>query len=212
MMQRNPFSTRFIRPGEVRFVFPAGYSQQSVLASLQNPSAQGAIVGPHGSGKSTLLEMLGQSWEEMGLVEQRVRLTASRKSGALTLGELDTNSILVIDGFEQLSLWKHWWIRWRCQHAGARLLVTTHQDCGLPIIVRTQPDWPLAYKLSAMLLDCDATPYEADLKAVWEEDPGDIRAYFFRLYHWCELHGIYQLSRPQADRKGLSVSPGTPDR
>lgn len=205
MMRRNPFSTRFVRPGEIPFVFPAGYSLEAIVTSMQQPAAQAAIVGPHGSGKSTLLETLSQQWAKLGINEQRVRLTASRKREALPLAGLDADSLLVIDGFEQLSYWKQRWVRWRCQHKSARLLVTTHGDCGLPVILRTQPDWSLAFELSSMLLACDATPYEADLRAVWNEDPGDIRAYFFRLYHWCELHGIYLSQGQYAGRQGLPV-------
>ncbi|MBA2115699.1 hypothetical protein [Bremerella alba] len=205
MMQRNPFSTRFTRPGEIPFVFPTGHSLDTLIAAFPHPGAQGAIVGPHGSGKSTLLETLSQHWGLRGFVEQRVRLTASRKRESIPLGNLDAKTLLVIDGFEQLSFWRQRWVRWRCQHNKARLLVTCHRDCGLPVILRTQPDWSLALKLSAMLLTCDVTPYESDLEAVWNEDPGDIRAYFFRLYHWCELHGIYLSSGHDAYRQGLPV-------
>lgn len=205
MMRRNPFSTRFTRPGEIPFVFPSGYSLDAIVTAFDHPAAQAAIVGPHGSGKSSLLETLSHKWAEVGLVEQRVRLTASRKRHPLRLGNLDATSLLVVDGFEQLSFWKQQWVRWRCKHKGARLLVTTHRDCGLPVVLRTQPDWTLALKLSSMLLGCDVTPYEVDLRAVWDEDPGDIRAYFFRLYHWCELNGIYQSSGQYTQRQGLPV-------
>ncbi|PQO40296.1 hypothetical protein C5Y96_01610 [Blastopirellula marina] len=205
MMRRNPFSTRFTRPGEIPFVFPAGNSLETIIEAFQQPGAQGAIVGPHGSGKSTLLETLSEHWRKHGLVEQRVRLTASRKRETIPLSELDANSLLVIDGFEQLLYWKQRWIRWRCQQKRARLLVTTHGDCGLPVALRTQPDWALAYQLSSMLLACDVMAYEADLYAVWNEAPGDIRAYFFRLYHWCELHGIYLMSGQSKGAQGLPV-------
>lgn len=205
MMRLNPFSTRFTRPGEIPFIYPAGHSLEAIVAAFQMPAAQGAIVGPHGSGKSTLLETLSQHWVKHGLTEQRVRLTASRKREPISLGTLDTDSLLVIDGFEQLPYWKQRWIRWRCQQRKARLLVTTHRDCGLPIILQTEPDWALAYELSSLLLACDVTPYEAELRSVWNEDPGDIRAYFFRLYHWCELHGIYLSSGQSAQQQKLPV-------
>ncbi|MFN3148993.1 hypothetical protein [Bremerella sp.] len=203
MMRRNPFSTRFTRPGTIPFIFPGEYSLESIVAAFDQPAAQAAIVGPHGSGKSSLLETLSQKWLEVGLVEQRVRLTASRKHNPLRLGSLDATSLLVIDGFEQLSFWKQQWVRWRCQRKRTRLLVTAHRDCGLPIVLRTQPSWTLALKLSSMLLSCDVTPYETELRSLWEEEPGDIRVYFFRLYHWCELNGIYQSSGQYAQQQGL---------
>ncbi len=205
MMQRNPFSTRFVRPGQISFVFPEADSLDTISAAMKPPQAEGAIVGPHGSGKSTLLETLSALWSKVGLVEQRVRLTASRKREPISLADLGADSLLVIDGFEQLPNWKQCWIRWRCKHKRTRLLVTTHADCGLPVVFRTQPDWPLALKLSAMLLACDITAYEQELYAIWSEEPGDIRAYFFRLYHWCELHGIYQSSGQSTGHQRLSV-------
>jgi len=205
MMRRNPFSTRFTRPGAIPFVFPKEASLESVIRAFLKPNAQGAIVGPHGSGKSTLLEMLSQHWSEAGLVEQRVRLTAARKHDSIPLGDLRADSLLVIDGFEQLPYWKQRWIRWRCQHKRARLLVTTHGDCGLPMVLQTKPDWSLAYKLSATLLAYDTAPYESDLRRIWNEAPGDIRAYFFRLYHWCESRGIYLSCGQSAQTQGLPV-------
>ncbi len=201
MMQRNPFSTRFTRPGAIPFIFPENDTLDFMLQTMRNPGTQRSIVGPHGSGKSTLLESLSKHWAEIGLNEQRVRLTASRKREPIPIGALDLSSILVIDGFEQLSFWRQRWIRWRCQHKGARLLVTCHAECGIPVLLQTEAKQTLALELARMLLACDTTPYEKSLEELWEEEPGDIRAYFFRLYHWCESHGIYQSS-------GQTVLPG----
>ncbi|RCS51865.1 hypothetical protein DTL42_09910 [Bremerella cremea] len=192
MMRRNPFSTCFTRPGQIPFHFPAGTAADKCAATFEKLGAQRAIVGPHGSGKSTLLEMLSPKWKELGWREQRVRLTAARKRKSISWGQLDESSILVIDGFEQLSWWQQRWVRARCWQKRARLLVTCHADCGVPILLRTEVNWPLAYELAGMLLGGDVTPYEAELRAIWEEEPGNIRDFFFRLYHWCELRGLYR--------------------
>ncbi|GAA4440799.1 hypothetical protein [Bremerella cremea] len=192
MMQRNPFSTRFTRPGSLPFLFPKGSSIDRLVARLEATAYQGAIVGPHGSGKSTLLETLHLRWSKMGITEQRVRLTASQKCLAIDWSQLGPDSILVIDGFEQLSFWRQRWIRWRCRRQRSRLMVTCHAPCGIPVVLRTQADWELARTLAGVLLERDATAYENELRKIWDEQPGDIRAYFFRLYHWCESQRIYQ--------------------
>lgn len=191
MMQRNPFSTCFTRPGKIPFIFPNGHDLNSLLATLTTPRIQGAIIGPHGSGKSTLLEMLSSEWLKYGLTEQRVRLTASRRKGTFPWFSIDARSVLVIDGFEQLSVWRRWLIRARCWQQGARLLVTCHDQCGVPMILRTEPSWALAFALVQSLFPDDATAYQAELKELWDESPGNIRDYLFRLYHWCESRGLY---------------------
>lgn len=204
MMQRNPFSTCFTRPGRIRFVFPEGHDVDSLLTSLAEPRSQGAIVGPHGSGKSTLLEMLSAEWPKHGLTEQRVQLTASRRREAIAWRLLDDRSVLVIDGFEQLSLWRRWWIRVRCRQRKVRLLVTCHAPCGVPIILRTKPEWPLAFELVQSLLPCDASAYQADLKVIWDDSPGNIRDYLFRLYHWCESRELYCPDATTSERHTFS--------
>src|SRR5262245_49587973 len=54
----NPFSTRFIRPGAIPFIFSAGESAESLVDHLRVNNWRGQIIGPHGSGKSTLLAAL----------------------------------------------------------------------------------------------------------------------------------------------------------
>ena len=197
-MQRNPFSTCFTRPGQIPFSFPAGVSADCCSAAFMKPGTQRAIIGPHGSGKSTLLELLSLKWKEHGLHEQRVRLTAARKRESISWDQLQENSILVIDGFEQLAWWRQRWVRARCWQKRARLLVTCHADCGVAVLLRTEASWPLAYELASRLLGGLITPYKDELHAIWEEEPGNIRDFFFRLYHWCELRGLYRSEPPKS--------------
>src|SRR5690606_35788745 len=140
---------------------------------------------------------------EVGLVDERVRLTASRRRVSIPWGQVDAKSILVSDRFEQLWAWQQWCIRWRCWQKQARLLVTCHAACGLPVLLRTEPTWELARCLATDLLGDDATAYEDALRAFWEEHPGDIREFFFRLYHFCESHGIYRSGDDAAESSRL---------
>src|SRR3989442_1545921 len=45
----NPFSTRFIRPGVIPFVFADGQSPETLVEQLRQHHWWGQIIGPHGS-------------------------------------------------------------------------------------------------------------------------------------------------------------------
>jgi len=53
----NPFSTRFVQPGAIPYLFEAG-SLAEVIGSFESQGRWGQIVGPHGSGKTTLLRAI----------------------------------------------------------------------------------------------------------------------------------------------------------
>ena len=135
----NPFATRFIRPGNLEFVFSNGDTIGSLTDSfLNNPMAQ--IVGPHGSGKSTLLSHLCRRLKSNGWNISLVKLHDHDRHLPIRWKELPPNSLLAIDGFEML----HWWTRTRIVrwgHAnspsGCGLLVTTHSSLGLPTLYET---------------------------------------------------------------------------
>src|SRR6185312_8582419 len=102
----NPFATCWTRPGALAFRFSNGQGAEQLAAKLATQQWRGAIVGPHGSGKSTLLEALkpaiiaaGRSIQAVYLRDGQRRLPrdffATRSS--------DSNSVVIIDGYEQLS-------------------------------------------------------------------------------------------------------------
>lgn len=55
----NPFSTTFIRPGAIPFLFPNDQTIQDVVRQLAATDWWGQIIGPHGTGKSTLTAAAG---------------------------------------------------------------------------------------------------------------------------------------------------------
>src|SRR5262245_29398629 len=113
----NPFSTRFIRPGAIPFVFPAGVSQPSLLNDFERFGRWCQIIGNHGSGKSTLLHSLrpelervyGVQWAQVSPDTGRIQWIGS-SSKALKRSE---PAICVIDGFDRLG----WLSRWRVMNA-----------------------------------------------------------------------------------------------
>ena len=62
----NPFSTRFVRPGAVPYLFAPGQSADGLVRRLAGFGWRGQIIGPHGSGKSTLLAALAEPLARAG--------------------------------------------------------------------------------------------------------------------------------------------------
>jgi len=183
-MPSNPFSTRFIRPGAIPFVFPEGQSAQSLVELLAANGWCGQIIGPHGSGKSTLLATLipalaaaGRRAVHIALHQREHRLPRIERS---TLG---TDTQLVIDGYEQLSWWARRRVKAMCLRHGAGLLVTAHSDMGLPLIFQTQPSRQLAQTIVEKILPADSARLSADdIHRAFEATGGNLRETLFRLY------------------------------
>ena len=75
LAERNPFATRFVRPGAIPYRFANGLVGRD-RASLRQHDWRGEIVGPHGSGKSTLVQTLIPPLKEAG---RDVRLFVCRR-------------------------------------------------------------------------------------------------------------------------------------
>jgi hypothetical protein len=180
----NPFSTRFIRPGALSFLFAEGESALTLVEKLRGHHWRGQIVGPHGSGKSTLLAALLPALDAAG----RKVISLSLHQGQRRLPPLDREALaattqLVIDGFEQLSWWSRWRVRWLCRRRSAGLLVTAHADLGLPTIYRTQPSEALAQRVvSALLPSAEQEISPADVSRAYTAAAGNLRETLFALY------------------------------
>jgi energy-coupling factor transporter ATP-binding protein EcfA2 len=162
----------------------------------QRLSYRAAIVGPHGSGKSTLLEHLGPLLGEETI---RLRLRRSERPFAkiqASVPQWTTGGMLVLDGFEQLSLWQAIRVCWMTRRRQVGLLVTCHRPSWLlPTLVRTAPTPELVQRLvSERLADahqlsptarCRLT--EPRLLQRWlTEERGSVREVFMRLYDYFE--------------------------
>jgi hypothetical protein len=186
MSPSNPFATRFIRPGALRFIFPRGHSAESIVDALQAAGWRGEIIGPHGSGKSTLVAALMPVLESRG---RRVRHFLFRRNSpkpqpdSLDGSQWDFRTQVVVDGYEQLTWFSRRRLQSACRKRGAGLLITSHQPCGLTTIYRTQTTLPLARAVVAALLPLgDTTISPADVALAYEETRGNLRETLFRLY------------------------------
>lgn len=197
----NPFSTCWTRPHSARYV-PVGDATPALLVQqLATLDWRGEIVGPHGVGKSTLLVQLQPLAEAAGRLWQRVHVQPEHKRQAwraLRTLPLSARSLLVIDGFEQLSWHQRWRVCRRCLKANAGLLVTTHQPAGLPWLARLQPDEELGLRIFGALTASHPTQVSAsDYRNAFNACNGNLREVFFNLY---DLHERYVRSARRANQ------------
>lgn len=190
----NPFATRFTRPGELAYLFPAGESFDGVLERFAKLQSRGAIVGPHGSGKSTLLAALVSQLEALG---RRVRAVAlhdgERRLPRGFTANAETGDVFVVDGYEQLG----WPARWKLgrvvSRSGAGLLVTSHREIrGLPTVLATQASLAVTTSLVERLVADLPRPSitTAELRRSFERNDCNVREVFFELYDLYELRRL----------------------
>jgi len=103
--QLNPFSTRFVRPGAIGYLFHDDQSAADLVQRLRASGWQGQIVGPHGSGKSTLLAALTELLEQAGRRAWRISLHDGQRAlpaDAMAEACRAGTNLLIVDGYEQL--------------------------------------------------------------------------------------------------------------
>lgn len=183
-MESNPFSTRFIRPGAIPYLFEEGESTASVIERLRSHDWGGQIIGPHGSGKSTLLAALVPALAAAGRAVISLALhQGERRLPPFDREQLTASAQLIIDGYEQLSWWSRWRVRSLCRRASAGLLVTAHADAGLPMIYQTQPSEAVAQRVVESLLPSEGAAIEAeDIRRAYLAAGGNLREMLFRLF------------------------------
>lgn len=164
----------------------------AILRRLAENRWRGQIVGRHGAGKSTLLAALAPLVLERGRRWQRINLHSERSRddwASLQRVELSSQTVLVVDGFEQLGRLARQWIGWRTTRTRAGLLCTTHEPLGLPTIATLAPDLSHATALFRRLIKHTASPVtETDLRDAFNACNGNIRDTWFYLYDLHERH------------------------
>jgi hypothetical protein len=182
----NPFSTRFVRPGAIEYLFPSGYDLEQLVERFQRNGARGEIIGPHGSGKSTLLCALLARLAADGWKVYRCDLRDGQRalpSGWLGAHCREPRALLAIDGYEQLSRWQQFRVQASCRRHACGLLVTAHAPVGLPTLWTTEVDASRASAVFRQLVPgASAFVSETDLHECLRRDPTNLRAALFALY------------------------------
>ena len=181
----NPFSTRHVRPGAIDYLFPPGTTVESLLARLEGNSWQGQIVGPHGSGKSALLATLIGAIEGSG---RPVRLLALHDGQRriphdfLRTDSITPNTVVIVDGYEQLSFFSRQRLRLFCRKRALGPVVTAHSSIGFPDLFRAAPNLSTTVRLVEQLLDPDSPISADEIRERFTAHKGNIREVFFDLY------------------------------
>ncbi|HEY4310406.1 MAG TPA: hypothetical protein VGN12_13220 [Pirellulales bacterium] len=186
----NPFASRYIRPGALPYHFQQGEDAATLIARLQALGWWGQITGPHGTGKSTLVAALLPKIERacrrpllITLHDGERSLVAHRRR----LARCDAVTLLVIDGYEQLSPWNRFWLRRACRQRKCGLLVTAHKPVGLPTLTKTAVDAALARNVLYELHPAATAEHEAVLSRSLLAHSSNLREALFDLYDLEEL-------------------------
>ncbi len=189
----NPFSTRFVRPGALPYLFPAGADVAGLAERFLAGPGGAAVVGPHGSGKSTLLAALREPLERAGLCLHWVRLHDGRRwlpRASAEPARLGPQDVLIVDGYEQLSLLERLRIAWHRRRRRFRLLATAHQDVGLPVLWRTAVDPQTVERIVLALAGSWRPPLTPEAVAAARARHGsNVREVLFDLYDLLERAG-----------------------
>jgi energy-coupling factor transporter ATP-binding protein EcfA2 len=166
--------------------FEAGSSAEAMVRRLAELGGRVQIIGPHGSGKSTLLTALGgelararrAAWVCL-LNDGQARMPRAWASQA----QQAAAGTIVVDGYEQLSQWCRWRLKARCRREGWWLLVTAHDDVGLPTLAATRPSIELACALVEELLpEADGRIGRDVVDECFRAAGGNLREMLFALY------------------------------
>ncbi len=181
----NPFVTRCVRPGAVAYLFPSHDDLAQLLTRWHTAQRCGQIIGPHGSGKSTLLETLIPAIEAEGC--RVVRFTLH--DGQRRLPEwpdaspADDQTVVIIDGFEQLSWLSAWRIKRRLRRVGSGLIVTAHRSQRLPTLYTTATDLARTKVLvQSLMAGYPQLITGDDVATLYNQYQGDIRELLFALF------------------------------
>lgn len=204
----NPFATRYTRPGAVPFFFPPGADAKQLVARLRSNDWWGEIVGPHGSGKSTLLCALIPEMNHAGRRTRLIALHDGQRRLGVDLGReiaRESNAVVIVDGYEQLSLASRIRLKRFCRRRRCGLVVTSHRPTGLPLLFRTTTSPKLAEEIVRYLLGGHAALLDAaTLDRCFARHGGDLRETLFELYDWYEQQGSENGGLPGQSHGGPS--------
>jgi hypothetical protein len=101
--------------------------------------------------------------------------------------ELDETTLVIVDGYEQLSWLSRWFLKRRCHRNRWGLLITAHQPVGLPELFHTVTDIDTACAIVDRLLAAHDTSVRAkDVTRAYDNAGGNVRDMLFDLYDLVE--------------------------
>ncbi len=182
----NPFATRFVRPNVVPYLDRDNLLETTVSAFRKN-AFKGQIVGPHGTGKTCLAIAVTKRLESSFQNVRRITIRSQQSVTAFDAGISQSTasshapSLLVVDGFERLSLIQRWLLIKNIQRDSG-LLITSHAILtGIPVVAEIEPDLNTYLRLVDHLAPCHSFAPEF-LTAVFDECNQNVRESLMRLF------------------------------
>jgi hypothetical protein len=182
---QNPF--RVARIEALAYRAP-DFDWDAFLARLAVPGVRGAIVGPHGSGKTTLLLEAQSRLEALGVPVRygflNIETPFKARQARALVAETPRESVLFLDGAEQLDGLTWQWLQWRAR--GLRgFVITIHQPGRLPTIHTTETSEALLKDLVEQLAGEVWTRCWPRAREHFVRSGGNVREVFFALYDDC---------------------------
>lgn len=179
----NPFSVQRIDAIDYRL---SDTTWAEVYSRLRDLDYRAAVVGPHGTGKTTFLDSLGNLLETHGLETRHVFINSDCRGPQRPIRrELGVcrrpDTILVIDGAEQLGRWA-WWRTKRSSREFAGLVISTHTQGRLPTLLHTSTTIALLRSLVEDLAPDQAAELDPLLPGLFDRFDGNIRLCLLQLF------------------------------
>lgn len=181
----NPFATRFTRPGVLPALGPQGEPIDAAgLLSRISPGRVVTLVGPHGHGKSTLLSCLTAAARHAGSETTAVRIRSPSDSWRPVAAVLATprGGLVTCDGWERSLPGTGVVVRAVAAARGLRVVVTTHQPRGLPVLAYCDTSAALLDELVARLPDHGGLIDATDIDDAYHRHAGNVREALYDLY------------------------------
>jgi len=179
--ENNPFSVSKIHKLPYRFKIK---DVDAIMENWYYHNNQGLISGGHGAGKSTLLKELVIILEAKHEKIIYVMLNDKRVFGLKdfwNILQLDTKSILVIDGWEQINLIYKTFVYFKIKRLKG-FIGTSHVRTMVPVIFEASTDINTFLDLVAQLVSHNNKLSLPDLRILFDKHNGNIRDCFFELY------------------------------
>jgi|GEM_PF-318334 len=150
------------------------------------------IVGPHGSGKSTLIASLkdvllrkGYRLLDQSLHDGQKKLPKQFWAELAEFGHSKTpQKVLIVDGYEQLSIFQRLLLQYRCRGGEILFLITTHRPVfRVPVLYQTETSRETLDKIVDYLLEVP-TPFvnENVISQLMKKHRHNTREILFSLY------------------------------
>ena len=176
---QNPFRTSRL------LALPAHWGDETprtLLARWHSAGRRGALVGPHGTGKTARLRVLAEILSREGWrtvwIQWHDDGATMPSDWVAALAELDSRTVVLLDGSENLGAFAAYRLHRRTRRAGGVLATRHHASLLLRTLARHRPDAEV-FAAHVALLAPEIVP---SARAVFAAARGNAHEAFRRLY------------------------------